>query len=364
MKKKSFFLSVILFLCLMLQVFAQTSGSSGSSGSASSAASASPSDSAASGSSTSSDTTAASETPDEPIVISDMQMIVLPRDVFVGDAMEIRCTFSCDVTLLPTEVLSVEISPVEIQNLTVNNITLQRAGSSYMISMLCVPWSVGAIDIPPIVVSEHCVDFDSTVSLDIPEITVKSIVNYTGATELRAAKAPLLIPGTTWVIYLLSIVGIVLLVVIIVILIRFRTFRKKVRTVVSSLITVKSYHSLKYQMKRLTKSKKPVTDKQFASAVSHLIREYISCRFSYNFRSETPAGVVTEFERLSCGLFSVEAGVAIQSLSDVLVRCDYVRFSGDDGEAGTFPQEERQRICGEVINAAVCLEKDDRNAKV
>ncbi len=341
MKKKTLFLSAILFLCFVLPFFAQTPDAA-----------------------TSSEPAEVAETQDEPIIISDMQMIVLPRDVFVGDAMEIRCTFSCDVTLLPAGVLSVEISPVEIQNLTVNNITLQRAGSSYMISMLCVPWCVGAIDIPPIVVSEHCVDFESAVSLDMPEITIKSVGNYTGATELRAAKAPLLIPGTTWVIYLLSIVGIVLLVVIVVILVRFRAFRKKVRTVVSLLITVKSYHSLKYQMRKLTKSKKPVADKQFAAMVSHLIREYISCRFSYNFRSETPAGVVSEFECLSSGLFSVEAGIAIQSLSDVLVRCDYVRFSGDEGEAGTFTQEERLRICGEVINAAVCLEKDDRNAKV
>ena len=304
------------------------------------------------------------ESPTESIVISDMQMTVLPRDVFVGDAMEIRCTFGCEVALLPSGVLSVEIAPMDVSNLTVNSITLQKAGSSYMLSMLCVPWIVGYIDIPPFVISEHCVDSTTSVLLDIPEITVKSIVNYTGATELRSAKAPLLIPGTTWIIYLLSIVGIVLLVVLVVILIRFRSFRKKVRKVVSSFITVKNYHSLKHQLKKLTKAKKPVTDKQFASTVSHLIREYISCRFSYNFRSETPAGVVEAFNQISCGLFSVETGEAVQSMSEVLLRCDYVRFAGDDGAYGVMSAEERAQVCSSVINAAVCLEKDDRNVKV
>ena len=359
MKKKLLFLLVVFLISLSPSVFAQN----GASAAGASATNPEISDSAVT--SELSDTSAdESETPPEPIVISDMQMAVLPRDVFVGDAMEIRCTFGCEVALLPDGALSVDITPVEIQNLTVNSITLQRAGASFMLSMVCVPWCVGSIDIPPFVISEHCADAKASVSLDIPEITIKSIVNYTGATELRSAKAPLLIPGTTWIIYLLSIFGIVLIVALVVILVRFRSFRKKVRTVISSFITVKNYHSLKYQMKKLTKSKKPITDKQFAAVVSHLIREYISCRFAYNFRSETPAGVVEAFEALSKGLFSVEAGEAVQMLSEVLVRCDYVRFAGDDGENGAMPTEERAEICNSVINAAVCLEKDNHNAKV
>ena len=51
-------------------------------------------------------------------------------------------------------------------------------------------------------------------------------------------------------------------------------------------------------------------------------------------------------------------------MSEVLVRCDYVRFAGDSGENGVISVEERAQICSNVTNAAVCLEKDERNAKV
>ena len=363
MKKNLLFLLLFLSLCLILPLFAGNPVFAQSSGGAKTAVTQENRDASVDASAGSSESDDA-EVLLEPVVISEMQVTVLPRDVFVGDAMEIRCTFSCDVALIPDGLLTVEITPVEIQNLTVDSITLQKAGSSYMISMLCVPWCVGFIDIPPFVISEHCDKNSASVSIDIPEINVKSIVNYTGVTELRSAKAPLLIPGTTWIIYLLSIMGIILLVVLVVILVRFRTFRKKARTIISSFVTIKNYHSLKHHMKKLTKSKKPITDKQFADIVSHMIREYISCRFSYNFRSETPAGVVQAFERISNGLFSVEAGEAIQMMSEVLLRCDYVRFAGDGGENGVISPEERAQICSNVTNAAVCLEKDERNAKV
>ena len=319
----------------------------------------------------------------EDIVISEMQTVVLPRDVFVGDEMEIRCTFSCEAPLLADGVFSMDIAPEtlsDMADMTVKSVTLQRAGSSYMLSMLCVPWSLGDIEIPPVLLyeseevatsatneetsEEEVVEVEKTrIFLDIPAVTIKSIVTYTGASDLRPSKAPLLIPGTTWVIYILSIIGIIILVTLVVILIRFRSFRKKVHAVVTACLVVKNYHSLKYQLRKLMKGKKPVTDIQFADIVSHLIREYISFRFSYNFRSETPAGIVEAFERITVGLFSVEAGEAIQVLSEVLMRCDYIRFSGDDGEAGKFSVDERIRICSSVIEAAVCLEKDEINAK-
>ena len=312
----------------------------------------------------------------EDIVISEMQTVVLPRDVFVGDEMEIRCTFSCDVALLPENVLSSDITMDDIPDMTVKSVSLQRAGSSYMLSMLCIPWSLGDIEIPPILIygkADETADTESDDSgtieedrifLDVPAVTIKSIVNYTGASDLRPSKAPLLIPGTTWVIYILSIIGITVIVTLVIILIKFHSFRKKVHAVVSACLVVKNYHSLKYQLRKLMKGKKPVTDEQFSDIVSHLIREYISCRFAYNFRSETPAGVVAAFESITCGLFSVEVGEAVQELSDVLIRCDYIRFSDDDGENGVLSAEERVRICVSVINAAVCLEKDNYNAKV
>lgn len=305
----------------------------------------------------------------EDIVISDMQTVVLPRDVFVGDEMEIRCTFSCDVALLDENVLSSDITVDDIPDMTVKSVTLQKAGSSYMLSMLCIPWSLGDIEIPPILIysmeqSTDNPDEDVRIFLDVPAVTIKSIVTYTGASDLRPAKAPLLIPGTTWVIYILSIIGITIIVTLVIILIKFRSFRKKVHAVVSACLVVKNYHSLKYQLRKLMKGKKPVSDVQFADIVSHLIREYISCRFAYNFRSETPAGVVEAFERITCGLFAVEVGEAVQELSEVLVRCDYIRFSGDEGANGVLSAEERVRICVTVINAAVCLEKDNYNAKV
>ena len=58
--------------------------------------------------------------------------------------------------------------------------------------------------------------------------------------------------------------------------------------------------------------------------------KYISNRFKHPFESETTSGVRNVlFERYN-GLWSKKCSEAASSVADILLRCDYVRFSGDE----------------------------------
>lgn len=311
--------------------------------------------------------------------VSCTQVTVLPRDVYVGDEMEVRCTFSCDVPLLGDDQVYAPVPAVDAENFTIESITLQKSGSSYMLSLLCRAWTYGSLKLPPIpvsVVQNGEADGDEqengvrivvgveedilpeVIYVDVPEVTVKSIVEYTGASELRPVMGPILVPGTMWVVYVLSILLVTVITIVIVILVRMKSFRRKVKEAADAVVVFERYHSLRGRMKKLMKTRKEIPDAVFAKIVSRSVREFLSARFVYNFMAETPAGVVTSFERITGGIFSVEASMAVQGLSDILLRCDYIRFSGDTSEKGVLTQEERISICSSVLNDSECLRKD------
>ena len=212
---------------------------------------------------------------------------VLPKEVFLGDEMEIRYSFSTNVELIGNEDGVIKIEAPVMDSATIKNIELVGHNGNYILSVQCVPWIVGMLDIPPIDIAP----FTSTISvpfiLDIPPVTIETIVEKTQKKDLRPVRPPIVIPGTTWILYGLIFLGILLVILLIVILIRIKNVKAGLSSFFERIFSSRNYRRTIKKIKKLSRTAKKISDSDFAKEASFIIRKYFSIRFVHNFEAET-----------------------------------------------------------------------------
>lgn len=124
---------------------------------------------------------------------------LVPRDVFIGDQALLSfpsATLSRVVEAGERSELSASEIPPPTDSVTVQSITLARgsgSGDAVIVSVSFIPWNTGSVPLPP---------FSwKGVTVTPPAVTVASIVDRTGISTLEPPRPPLLVPGTTWLIY-------------------------------------------------------------------------------------------------------------------------------------------------------------------
>lgn len=298
------------------------------------------------------------------------EMTVIPREVFIGDEMEIRYAFTSDMTLpvSETEVLPLEVSDTD--DMTVLGMQLSKEADRYVITAHCIAWRTGSVQLPEIVLVKEETEVttdeegnETTVvkpgfSVKIPPVTIQSVVDYTGKSDLRPARPPIVIPGTTWIIYVIIILCVILFILLIVILLRFNAFKSRFLSVFSSVLIARNYRLLRRRIKRFLKHYIKAETEEFATELAHFIRGYMSIRFKTDFDSVTASEFVTVFAEAMNFTGSPEAFAATEVIADILLRCDYVRFSGDTGETGTLSGDERSKLCSEFLTAIACYDRE------
>lgn len=321
----------------------------------------------------------ASDTPD---------MTVIPRDVFIGDEMEIRYSFSSSLELLPSETDSLLLDVPDSDDVTVLGVMLTKEAARYVLTARCIGWRTGSVQLPEIVLvkgtdtagendvaaesgtvagdgvaepdEEAVKEPEPSFSVKIPPVIIQSVVEYTGKTDLQSARPPIVIPGTTWIIYAIIILCVILFVILIIILLRFNAFKSRFFAVFSSVLIARNYRLLRRRLKRFLKRYLKVDTEQFATELAHFIRGYMSVRFKTDFSSVTASEFVSVFADAMNFTGSPESFGATEVIADILLRCDYVRFSGDTGVSGTFTEEERSKLCSDFLTAVACYDREGR----
>lgn len=289
-------------------------------------------------------------------LITNEQIVVLPKDVYVGDQMEIRYTFATSLDLSPESPLPRELTPPEMEELTILSMTLMDADSSgangYVLSIQCIPWKSGIIDIPAF-------QDNLAMELDVPPISIQSILVHTGSYELRSVKPPVLIPGTTWIIW-----GLVLLIVAIAagIILFLGMLKKHGLTLTQAwyLVFSKPYFRRAMRtLRRLTKKGDTLEDTEYAKAITQCIRAFLTNRFAYEFDAVSSSDTMAAFDELTGGTQEEPVLSQIEILEQILVRMDYVRFSGATDGTNTMTTQERQAVVTAVKEAVRYLEKGE-----
>lgn len=292
------------------------------------------------------------------LTVPQVELTVIPRDVFIGDEMEIHYAFQADVNLLPSEEEPLTLSVPDTDDVTVLEMQLARDFDRYVITARCIGWRTGQVRLPEIDVQQYNPQLEEPYIINIPPVSILSVVEYTGKKELRPARPPLVIPGTTWIIYVLIILCVLLFVTVIVILLRFRAFKTKFLAVFSSVLIARNYRLLKRRLKRFLKRYLDAETGDFARELSHFIRGYMSVRFKTDFDSVTASEFTLTFAEAMNHTGSPEAAGATETIADILRRCDYVRFSGDTSETGKLSGEERSTMCSQFLEAVACYDRE------
>lgn len=280
-------------------------------------------------------------------------LTVLPKDVYIGDIIEIRYSFTTNINL--TDNLTVDIQLPENPDYDILSMKLIGNDGSYQFVISCIPWKVGALDLPKIDLSKYSQSLTTSFAIDIPSITVQSIVKKTGTNEIRPVASPLLIPGTTWLIYIFLFLIIIFLSLTVYLLIHTKKVISFWNNYIQNRISKKNLKKTVKQIKKLNKKSAKYDDSNFAKQLSIITRQFLSTRFKHNFNSVVSSKIWYEINNIFQDTLPDFIEDKVFVVSSVLERCDYIRFSGDKEEDSSFSFVERSSLSENLIEAFTVL---------
>lgn len=244
--------------------------------------------------------------------------ILVPREVFVGDTAELSFETNAFASILASgSVLIVPPSDFAVSpDLTITGIQVKQGKDSGEVLVRFVPWVSGVLQIPPFSLKK--------ISVTPPQVRISSLIEKTGRNVLESPRSPLLIPGTTYLVY----GGIVLfLAAVLALLFVSVKIRKYFSGTAGKKNSGRRVGIAIKQLKLLERKIKKSGQKEWYGKYAAILRSYFGsfCTgASRSFSSATGAEVVA---RLSLKLGSNAILADVQAL---LSRIDTARFSGHD----------------------------------
>lgn len=130
-----------------------------------------------------------------PAALCASEGILIPREVFVGDTAELSFESGAFSSILEPGTLYAlpsEDFPVS-DDLAIKSILVAQNGAAASVTIRFVPWKAGVLTIPSFELKK--------VRVMPPVVRIASLVEKTGRTVIEPARPPLLVPGTTWLLY-------------------------------------------------------------------------------------------------------------------------------------------------------------------
>lgn len=283
---------------------------------------------------------------------------VFPKTIYIGDIAELRCTFTGDANLttgpLTTEAFTEapDFSVYEIKEISVQHVqqTQQGQNTTYDLVISFVPWHTGKIQIPDYeILGVGTIHFEA--------VEVLSLVEQQKVTELRNYSSPLLLPGTTYKIYISICVFVVLLILLVRLIVKwhsvvfwFNNARLKRRYFRNKRNTIRALKKLGVLGAEEGHSK----DSEICTKLQKLIRGYLELRLNYPFTKKLTSEMSMTFEEACCGLADEQRYDAFEKIISAFVRTDFIRFS--DSSAARFKQGELENLINELIAAIEIIE--------
>lgn len=290
--------------------------------------------------------------------IEEASQVVLPIEIYVGDQAEIRYTFRSAVDFFPGE-QKVEHKDLENpfvgleDDFSVVKSELYCNDMEYTVRFVIVPWKVGTITFPTfdlntalgIKSQESSLDLENPEELEfliaLYPVQIKSIVEKTGNSQMMPPAPPFIVPGTTYIIFLIILLFIILLIAFFSIILRFNTIKRKWEMFLLRRAYKRNANEAIKKIKRLIKNSK-CTDIEFCSELQSITRQYLDFRFSFNFSAISSSFIPKEFEKICAGQLPLEISSAVDDLTAMFVRTDYIRYAHDSIDSQLYPPQEHQ----------------------
>lgn len=316
----------------------------------------------------------------------DASQVILPIDVYIGDHAEIRYSFRSAIDFFPGQE-EVEHKDLENpfagleDNFSVVKAELYRDNMEYTVRFVIVPWKVGTISFPSFDLNKalglkSAEQFSDSEEINEPEfivalypVQIKSIVEKTGNTQMMPPVPPIIIPGTTYVIFVIILGTLIILILLFRFLFRFNSIRQKWNLYLQKRAYVKNADEAVKKIKKLLKGAK-VTDIEFCSTLQSITRDYLDFRFDYRFSAMPSSSIPKVFVNICAGEIPSEISEAVENITAMFVRTDYIRYAHDSIDSQLYPPQEhqaalikheRRHLAQMIIDAIESFESEENN---
>lgn len=291
-----------------------------------------------------------------------------PSDVTVGERTQLVYRFETEkpfplknFSLNEKDEIVIEANETGLYSIF--SIQLESDGSDCVMVIDFIPWKAGELaflpfDFSSIIISksnlnENDKDQEETYIIQVPPFMIRSVTEETGISVLQPPSPPLVIPGTTYTIYIAVILCLLFLMLCTFVLFRFKQIRALCRNI---WINTKRRHNTRKFIRLLrafVNEKGDFKDDVFsAEKISKELRIYMERRFNLEFES----AVTSEIMNIAEGFFAECCMEELSNIQKVLIRCDELRFS-DDEQKKVFQKEERVESAAKLKTALLHFEK-------
>lgn len=250
--------------------------------------------------------------------------IVTPPKIFTGEKVSISYTFYLDDFGLENDENFCTESAVNLLSqysdvLSVEEASLVHNGSQHTLFLTLFLWTPGNLHISPFNIGPAVIELN--------DIQVFSILEQTKSDSLKPFVTPMLIPGTTWMIYTAIILAFILIIGLIVFLLRFERIAKFLKTQRHLGILKRNARKTIKHLKQIWILQSDFSDSKFCEKVQNTIRIFIENRFKSNFRTWTTSKIYENFEEYMGGKLEKKQEELIEKISSLFMRLDYIRFA-------------------------------------
>jgi hypothetical protein len=296
----------------------------------------------------------------------DVEQVLIPKEVFVGDRAQIKYTFRsavdffalADKSRIENDTLTLLVSQKPFTDVadkcTVQSAVLIRNNLSYSLVITFVPWQPGRVDFAPFdlnVVASAVPGKESSTDeahfiIDLAPVTIASLVERTGATALKPPVPPIVVPGTNYLIWSFAIIILILIFVAGIIIAKLPQLIEKIQTWKEQYGFYRNANSTCKKLHKLSE-RKNIDDRTFAACWQVIVRAYLERRFATSFASVPSSRIEAYIWQLTGETISPEQQDTVHELNTLFSRTDYIRFAAGSVDSELLPLQEHQAVFAE-----------------
>lgn len=266
-----------------------------------------------------------------------------PKEIFVGDTAEISYTFYSPIAFPMGESDFIPLTfPEAFQSreFSVTGGCLSRTGNQYRLSISFIPWKVGLIVFPHFDLLTLLNPSFAGYIIDLNPVEVASIVEKTGKKTVRPSLPPVLLPGTTYMLYAAAVACLIFFMLVLKLLFNLNG----VLNFFSGMMVASGYarnaRRLLRKLKKLNRAGKKITDADFAGEVENAVRNYLCVRFDPLFLSTPANGIYSLFQEITGETMSDEQCSCAEKIASLFVRMDYIRYARNSADSFRMPESQ------------------------
>lgn len=303
------------------------------------------------------------------IQINNGQFFLNPKEIFCGDKvfLQYQSVVTDDIVFSLSNVLPLEINDSESLYKLINvdplicsleNFKIFLDGNVLTYQINCVGWQLGKVIIPSMRVKLE------SMTLELPgnDFTVVSILEKTGESSLQPTLAPILLPGTTYTVYGIIFLGILIISFFIFLLTKSSKICYFFKSIILSHKYKKNYKKCLGLLKKLSKNSDNLSEIKFAEELQTIMRIYFSFRFSDKVYNLATSEIIGWFSTIYKLILPEQADQAIQMFYELMLRCDFLRFSGNSVKDSGIQENEKEQLIQKAISIMNLIEKGSSNA--